>query len=274
MTRLLRRAALRTFATMMPERAAAWFERALLRPRPAPVLDAGEPRSAPAERRVPYGWGWLTVRSWGADGRPAILLVHGWGGTSRSLGAFIDPFVAAGYRVVACDFPAHGGSHGERTNVIECGGVVLQVGAAFGPLAGIVGHSFGGAAAALALAHGLPAARVVMIGTPIGMREISFPVADRLGVPRAISERMFERFAARLGFSWDELGTDYLVGKLTAPLLVIHDDRDDVVPWSHGQAIARAAPAGRLVTTTGLGHRGALVDPGVVRSVVDFVVAR
>jgi pimeloyl-ACP methyl ester carboxylesterase len=271
MSRMLRRAALRTFATIMPDRAAVWFEQALLRPRPATPLETAEPRSAAVERRVPYGWGWMALRTWGDGAAPAVLLLHGWGGNARSFGAFVDPLLAQGYRVVACDLPAHGASDGERTNLIECGGAVLQVGSAFGPLAGIVSHSFGGAAAALALAHGLPARRVVMFGPPIGMREISFPVADRLGLPRAVSSRMFDRFAERLRFQWEEIGTDHLVEQLDVPLLVIHDERDEMVPWSHGAAIARAARQGRLMTTNGLGHRGPLVEPRLVQAAVDFV---
>jgi len=272
MTRMLRRAALRAFAVMMPDRAADWFENALLRPRPAPPLDAPEPRAPSVEQRFPYGWGWISVRIWGESDKPAVLLLHGWGGTARSLGAFVDPLVARGYRVVTFDFPAHGASHGERTNLIECGGSVLMIGTAFAPLAGIITHSFGGPAAALALSHGLDARRVVMFGPPVGMREISFPVADRIGLPRAISERMFDRFATRLHFTWDEIGTDRMVAGLGAPLLVIHDERDELVPWSHGAAIARSAPHGRLVTTTDLGHRSALVDDALVMQAVNFVV--
>jgi pimeloyl-ACP methyl ester carboxylesterase len=274
MTRLFRRAALRAFAVMMPERAADWFENALLRPRPAPPLAAPEPITRPVTQRFPYGWGWIAVRVWGQGERPAVLLLHGWGGTSQSLGAFVDPLMAAGYRVVTFDFPAHGTTPGERTNLIECGGAALQIGSVFAPLAGIITHSFGGPAAALAMAHGLDAERVVMLGPPVGMREISFPVADRIGLPRAISERMFDRFAQRLRFTWDEIGTERLVAGCTAPLLVIHDEQDELVPWSHGDAIARGARDGRLVTTSGLGHRGTLIDATVVKTAVEFVTSR
>jgi pimeloyl-ACP methyl ester carboxylesterase len=271
MKRMLRRAALRAFATVMPERAADWFEGALLHPRPAPRLDAPEPRTPSIEQRFPYGWGWLSVRIWGAIDKPGVLLLHGWGGTSKTMSAFVDPLVAAGYRVLTFDFPAHGNSPGERTNLIECGGAVLQIGGAFGPLAGVITHSFGGAAAALALAHGLAAGRVVMFGPPLGIREISFPVADRLGLPRAVSERMFNRLATRLRFTWDEIRTDRLLSSLQAPLLVIHDEHDELVPWSHGAGVARGAPHGRLVTTHDLGHRQALLDEHLVREAVAFV---
>lgn len=270
MNRGLRRAALRMFAMLAPQRAADWFEQALLTPRTAPELDVPGPLAPHTVLRLPYGKGWLGVRTWGESG-PAVLLLHGWGGSSGSFGALVDPLVAAGHRVVACDFPAHGSSDGRLTNLIECAGAALQTGQTFGPLAAIVTHSFGGAAAALAIAHGLTAGRVAMIAPPVGIRELSTPVADRVGLPRQVSDLMFERFAARLRFSWDELRTDRLMARFAAPVLVIHDEEDDVVPWSHGAAVARAVPVGRLLTTAGLGHRGPLIEPGIIRTIVEFV---
>jgi pimeloyl-ACP methyl ester carboxylesterase len=265
----LRRAAFRVYGTLLPRHAARWFERALLTPRPVPALDVAEPRVPHAVRRVPYGTGWLTMTEWGSG--PAVLLVHGWGGRAQSFDGFVEPLVGAGYRVVTLDLPAHGASGGRRTNLIECAGAVLQIGRGAGPLAGIVTHSFGGPVTALACHHGLRADRVVMLAPPQSMPSVSLPVGDWLGLPRAVSEGMMEAFARRLGFSWDELRVDRLVAGLHAPLLVVHDEDDRIVPWSHGAAVARAAARGTLRTTSGLGHRDVLVDPSVIVDVVAFV---
>ena len=48
-------------------------------------------------------------------------------------------------------------------------------------------------------------------------------------------------------------------------LHVVHDEDDKVVPWSHGVAVAKAAPRSSLRTTAGLGHRDLLTDPSVRR---------
>ncbi len=265
----LRRAAFRAWGTVLPRHASCWFERALLTPRPAPDLGAPRPRTAPMTRRAPYGTGWLSVTEWGAG--PAVLLVHGWGGRARSFDAFIDPIVAAGYRAVALDLPAHGGSVGRRTNLIECAGAALQAGAVAGPLAGIVSHSFGGPVVALAWRHGLRADRVVMLAPPLSIPALSLPMGDWLGLPRAVSRGMLDDFARRVGFRWEELQTDQLVAGMDAPLLVVHDDDDRVVPWSHGAAVARAAPLGTLRTTSDLGHRDVLVHRSVIADAVRFL---
>lgn len=52
--------------------------------------------------------GTLVTEAWGS-GDPVYLL-HGWGGWRGQLGAFVDPLVAAGRRVVALDTPSHGES--------------------------------------------------------------------------------------------------------------------------------------------------------------------
>ena len=265
----LRRAAFRAYGTLLPHHAARWLERALLTPRPAPALGIAEPQVPAITHRLPYGSGWIVVTEWGTG--PAVLLIHGWGGRSASFHAFVEPLVAAGYRAVTVDLPAHGASHGRRTTVIECAGAALLVGQAVGPLTGLVTHSFGGPVSALAWRHGLRAERVVMLAPPVSMWSASLPVADWLGLPRRVSEGMMHQFARRLGITWDELRTDRLLAELTAPLLVVHDEDDGKIPWSHGAAVARAAPQGRLRTTTGLGHRDVLVDSSVIGDVVGFV---
>ena len=58
---------------------------------------------------------------------------------------------------------------------------------------------------------------------------------------------------------------------MTAPLLVIHDRKDDTVPFSHGADIARSWPGATLIETSGLGHRELVQDPMVISQVLNFV---
>jgi pimeloyl-ACP methyl ester carboxylesterase len=261
---------LKAFGTLFPTRAAAWFERVLLTPRRAPVLKLARPAVPNSTRRLPYGAGWVSATEWGVDG-PRVLLVHGWGGSGDSMAAFVEPLVEAGYRAVTFDLPAHGASDGQRTNLIECAGAVLQVEHAFGRFAGVVMHSFGGPVGALAWRHGLRADALAMLAPPMSVRDVSVPVGDWLGLPRRVSERTVDDFARRLGVNWEDLRTDGMAAEIEAPLLVVHDERDRVVPWSHGAAVARAAPHGQLRTTEGLGHRDLLLDPSVLGEVVAFI---
>jgi pimeloyl-ACP methyl ester carboxylesterase len=54
-----------------------------------------------------------------------------------------------------------------------------------------------------------------------------------------------------------------LIAGLRAPLLVLHGDRDDIVPLEHGQALFDAAPAPkRMRVFTGAGHSDLLARAG------------
>jgi uncharacterized protein len=54
-----------------------------------------------------------------------------------------------------------------------------------------------------------------------------------------------------------------LVPGLAAPLLVLHGDRDDIVPLIHGQALAEAAPPPkRMHVFAGTGHNDILATAG------------
>jgi pyruvate dehydrogenase E2 component (dihydrolipoamide acetyltransferase) len=85
------------------------------------------------------------------DGIP-VLLVHGFGGDLNTW-MFTQPALAAGRRVVALDLPGHGGS-AKEVDGGDAEGLTDAVEGAFGALGieqvHLVGHSMGGAIAALA----------------------------------------------------------------------------------------------------------------------------
>src|ERR1051325_3847876 len=91
--------------------------------------------------RIPHGGRWLRVWSFGAG--PTVLLAHGWGGHAAQFDAWIEPLVAAGYRAVLFDAPAHGRSGGRMTNIMEMAGAIQHVAGLYGPAHAIIAHSFG-----------------------------------------------------------------------------------------------------------------------------------
>jgi pimeloyl-ACP methyl ester carboxylesterase len=55
------------------------------------------------------------------------------------------------------------------------------------------------------------------------------------------------------------------------PVLVVHDEEDNVAPIAQGAALAEAIPGATLWRTRGLGHSGALRDPPTIQRVIDFL---
>ncbi len=92
--------------------------------------------------------------SWGSG--PTVVLVHGWGSRASRLGALAVALVEAGFRVVAFDAPAHGESTGRFASLPEFARALVDVAEAAGPIHGLVGHSLGGAAVAMAMRQGWP----------------------------------------------------------------------------------------------------------------------
>ena len=94
----------------------------------------------------------LSYRVAGDDGRPAIVLIHGYTGNTRNWALQIKPLIGAGWRSLSADNPGHGASAAPvELAAYEFGSVArvlhqLAVALDFAP-AVICGHSMGGAIA-------------------------------------------------------------------------------------------------------------------------------
>lgn len=262
------RAAVGLVARTAPSVAAAWALRRFC----TPPRHTREPEALAATARwlaVPVGGRAVYAWEWGAG--PAVLLVHGWGGRGAQLAAFAPPLLAAGFRVVAFDAPAHGASEGRRASLLDFRNAVRAVASRVGPLAGVVAHSLGAAATALAMKDGLDAPRAVFLSPPAEPRAYLRRFLAAVGIPAALAPTVERRFERAAGFRWADLAVPAVAPALDAPLLVIHDRGDREVPWADGAAIAAAWPGAELLTTAGLGHMRLLHEPAVIARAVAFL---
>jgi pimeloyl-ACP methyl ester carboxylesterase len=233
-----------------------------------------DPTGMPFEVR----WQGRTLRGqvWGSG--PVVYLVHGWGGNADQMGAFVEPLVAAGYRVVAHDAPSHGrsdpGQHGaESSDAVELGQALDAVAAEFGPAHTIVAHSLGTLGTLLALRDGwLSTERVVLIAPVDGVPWFTAYFRRLLGFGDRTERHTDRRIEARTGYPPSELVTRLLASEVDGPGLLVVQDLDDRSP---GVGVARELVAGwpgaSYVETRGLGHNRVLKDPGVVSAVAEFV---
>lgn len=227
------------------------------------LLDTGARFDVEVEGRRVVGW------SWGAG--PIVVLVHGWGSRGGRLGAFVAPLVSRGYRVVTYDGPGHGFSAGRMSSMLELARALRAVREHVGPFDAIVAHSLGASAATLALSEGLTARAAVFLAPAADPAGFTVAFARSLGFTNATIEGMKRRSERRLRFEWDRLDVPDMARRQSARLLVVHDRDDETIPWAEGAAIAAAWPGAELVPTTGLGHRGVVMDPGVVMQAAEFI---
>jgi pimeloyl-ACP methyl ester carboxylesterase len=213
------------------------------------------------------------IGAWEWGQGPAVLLIHGWGGQASQWVPFVRPLVAAGHRVIAPDLPAHGFSSGWRTTLPDFVQAVGTVGWHAGRIQGIVAHSLGATATALALAHGLHTQRVVLIAPPADVPYFVRRLAAWMHLPAPRVEGLLHRVARRAGMELDALELRRVAPTLGTPALVVHSRKDREVPFAHGEAVAGAWPGAILLPLEGSGHTRVLEDPAVIAAAVAFVRA-
>jgi fermentation-respiration switch protein FrsA (DUF1100 family) len=187
-----------------------------------------------------HGW-WIDART---DSLGHLLLCHGNAGNVGGRVLHAALLTAIGFDVLVFDYRGYGRSSGKPSEegtyrdaraALTC--LLEQPGADPGRVF-YLGESLGGAVA-LDLALERPPAGLVLLSAFTGVRQLGrvhYPFIPAALVP-------------------DAYPTLRRIHELHAPLLVLHGDRDDIVPLSHGRALFEAAPGPkRLHVFPGLGH--------------------
>lgn len=203
-----------------------------------------------------------------------MLLAHGWGGNAAQLVPLASAVVATGCSAVLFDAPAHGASSGRTASLPVFGAAIAAAARRTGARA-VIAHSLGATGAAVALLDGLELDAAVFLAPPRNPETVGwsqFASAFRLGARLERATR--DRLERRLGSYLTHFDLPTMAGRLSTPLLLVHDHDDRDVPISDGAAIAAAWPGARLLATRGLGHRRILFDRGVLAQVASFVSDR
>jgi pimeloyl-ACP methyl ester carboxylesterase len=238
-----------------------------VKPADQAVLDRGD------NYRLPFAGGELAVTTWGSAG-PAVLLMHGWGGSRAQMTGFVDPLLAAGYRVVGYDQPAHGESDGKMTNLLEIAPTMDLIRKQEGDFYAIIAHSFGTLITSFALAEqGFSAPQKLVYFGSFHRLMDSLPRFQTLTklpdlAMQTLRLMMDENFGRE---RLESISHDFLAPRINIPLLMFHDTTDDVTPIEDSRAIARIWNSAWLTETSGLGHRGALRSREIHQQVIEFL---
>jgi fermentation-respiration switch protein FrsA (DUF1100 family) len=183
-----------------------------------------------------------------------VLFCHGNGGNIGDRIANAALLSAAGFEVLLFDYRGYGQSSGGRPDEQ---GTYRDARAALRALSDrpevdpdrifYLGESLGGAVA-LTLAVESPPHGLILQSTFTSVRH-----AARLHYPLIPT-----------GVIPDAYPSLRRIARLSAPLLVLHGDRDDIIPLEHGQALYDAAPVPkRLRVFAGAGHNDLVERAGV-----------
>ncbi|CCV06927.1 Hydrolase [Mesorhizobium metallidurans STM 2683] len=206
-----------------------------------------------------------------------VLVIHGWRSRTEYMRAMIEGYRDAGYKVVSLDLPGHGQSQGRRLTLVSAVDAARLAGEWFGPFAAVVGHSFGGAVAANAVAGSvrnippLAAERLVLIAAPSSLPAIFTDFSRMLNVGPRSQAAMADRVEHIAGRPLHEFTGDRQLASRPVPTLVIHAPDDREVSADHARLYADAGDHVRLHWADGLGHRRILADKAVIERAIGFI---
>lgn len=260
---------IRYFSWVLPKQSASWAEGIFLTPSRVPRPDSEKLWFESAKKYTLAGG--IAAYEWGSSTGPLVVLVHGWSGRGTQMGAFAEPLVGKGYRVVALDGPAHGSSEGTRTNVGDYAKFLIRAQKELGPYKAIIAHSFGAGCSVLAASQGLKVEKLILVAGPSRYEVVVGNYLDFIRISPFAQKYFLKSLAEKVGLTAKELNIGNIGNKLDIPTLIVHDTGDKEVPYIAATEIIQAWPHAKLLTTANLGHRRILKDPKVTQQVAEFI---
>lgn len=261
-------------AVFSPSLAASLTFRLFCTPRRTPVKEKEKLFLATAQREdITLANVRIVTYSWG-NGPKTILLAYGWEYNSGRWRHFVPSLVAAGFRVIAFDMPAHGQAPGRTHTYLKNVQLLRALMVKYGPIYGVVAHSFGGSSTMGMLSEIPPSEwpeKTIIMASFSNMQRVFDEFSERLQLKQSIRER-FEAFIEKLSgkpLSYYDLGR--LVSHVQSNALIIHSKDDTVTPVNHSESVYSKWPSANLWTPDQLGHHlgHAIVTEAVVAFLSD-----
>jgi fermentation-respiration switch protein FrsA (DUF1100 family) len=222
-------------------------QRQLIYPAPRPVRtpdrDLGELLRLPS-----------TVALWSppAGDSPVVVHFHGNGEQLADVRRVIVGLRAGGFGVLAVEYPGYGlaGGSPSEESLVSAGREALsyareRLGVAAARVV-LQGQSLGSGVAARLAAEGNGAA-LVLISPFTSMADLAARLFPALPAARLVRDRFDTRGVA---------------SSVRVPVLIVHGDRDELVPFGMGEELARTFPRARLLRVAGAHHNDLWLDHG------------
>lgn len=226
--------------------------------------EAGLPEMVPVQIKSADGW---IATSWYAPpktaNRPTIVFFHGNSGTLADRAHKARAFLDAGFGVMLVGYRGYGGNAGHPSER----GLYADAEAAVRWLTG----------------QGVAARKLVLYGESLGSG-IAMEMAIRREVMMVVLESPFTSLAdmapayvlpplAQL-LTRDRYDNLYKATLLRVPLLVVHGDKDGLVPVSMGHAVLNAADTIKEGLFLPEAHHNDVWEHGAGKRIIDFISRR
>ena len=194
------------------------------------------------------------------DRAPAVVVLHGWGANASLMLPMAPHLHRAGFHSLFLDARNHGRS--EHDDFVSMPRFAEDLDVAVDWLhghedvttVGVIGHSVGAGAALLAGSRRVDIGAIVSVSAFAHPGEIMAGAAPMNRFPGPVRSGIFRTMERTIGYSFDEIAPRTTVGKVTAPLLLVHGDADRVVPVSDLHELASLAADAEVLVVPGADH--------------------
>lgn len=214
----------------------------------------------------------LKIYEWG-QGNQIAMLFHGWETNAGSLGAFVEPLVRMGYKVVAYDAPAHGGSEGKLANLVYFKSSAKAVIKEKGIPEVVIGHSLGADSIIMtAFEEDIKFEKVILIAPLNRLMSVFEQMQELLKIPEKLFVPFIEYFEKLTTYPFKNFYF-HNYGRKTAleNVLLFHDKNDRITNFSHAKDFKNNWPAVHLETIEGSGHYKILWDDKVLNESLNYI---
>lgn len=229
---------------------------------------------------IPFEGQTLKAYAWG-KGR-TILMVHGWGSRASHLALLARSIAKSGFRVVAFDGPAHGNSefNGDypRSSLPEFCRAIFHVSNHFGPIFGLIGHSFGGTAAAFTACgqanlsgYRVAVEKLVLISSPSGIDAMVSHYCRNYNLPDGSKAVVIAQVEKEFPLKVQDYDINDALKKFSGDVLVVHDVDDQEVFIEEARQMVKEHEHVSLIETSGEGHRRILASRSLMRTIKSFL---
>lgn len=202
-----------------------------------------------------------------------ILICHGFDSNSYKFASYIEPLLNIGFQVFAFDAPAHGLSTGKTITALLYSDMIAKVDSEYGPFYGIIAHSFGGIAVALAIEkfRNNVLHKLVLIAPATETTRSLNDFCNYLHISEKLKKGM-EKLIVQIGgqpASWYSVAR--VIQSVTIPTLWLHDKGDRITPYEDMKFLTGLnLPSVKFIITEGLGHSLYREDL-IARHIISFI---
>ncbi|MGB5418625.1 alpha/beta hydrolase [Algibacter sp.] len=199
-----------------------------------------------------------------------ILLAHGWESNSFRWKDLINQLQTKNYNIIALDAPAHGSTGGKSFNAIRYSECINLVVKKF-KITTVIGHSVGGMATVF-FQHKYqfkPIKKLILLGAPSDFTGVLNRYEIMMGYNKRVSKAIENYILKHYHQLPDYFSPAVFSKEITAKGLIIHDKKDDIIPYQDALKFKQNYINSTHIATQGFGH--GLKSETVYQHILNFL---